>query len=112
MPTKSLLTQEDSVESVNIANAPRFAAGNPLSGKSLEPIRQEGLDKISENLASMWELMKHDSPAYQKVDRVFVSANQDAGDLLLKSRLKRRWQWCSATTHKSVLFNKEFYRFP
>ena len=31
MSTKSSLTREDCVESSNIANAPRFAAGNPLS---------------------------------------------------------------------------------
>ena len=82
MSIKSLLTQEDCVKSSNIAKAPRFAAGDPLSKKSLASIRKEGLGKISENLVSMRELMKRDSPVYQKVERVFVATNQECEGLI------------------------------
>ena len=34
MPTTALVTQEDDVKSSNIANAPRFADGGPLSRKN------------------------------------------------------------------------------
>ena len=46
--------------------------------------------------------MKHDSPAYRKVDGVFLAAKQDAKGLLLRSQLKRHWLFCSAATYRSV----------
>ena len=109
MSTQSLLTQENRVKS---SNAPRFTAWAPLSGKSLSSFRQQGLGKVSENLVSLWELMKNDPPAYQKVERVFVSTNQDSEGLLLKIHLKKYWQSASSVTYKSVFYSvKNFLDF-
>ena len=104
MSTQSLLTQEDKVKSSNIPNAPIFAAWNHLSGKSLAAFKIQVLGKVSENLVTLWETMKNHPPAYQKVERVFMTTNQDSDGILFKSRLKRYWQSASADTYKSAYY--------
>ena len=71
----------------NISNVPRISAWNPLSKGTLGPYKRKGMGKISENLASLWEIAKNDPPVYLKIERAFLPTNQDTNGLLFKSHL-------------------------
>ena len=61
--------------------------------------------KISENIVSLWEIAKNDSPVYRKErerEFVFLATNKDSKGLLFGSHLQMYWRPGSADTYKTV----------
>ena len=52
--------------------------GKPLAKGSLEPYQHKDLEQIADELGSIWEHLKADSPVYQTVERDITSANTEA----------------------------------
>ena len=63
---ESLITQGEKPNNETYQTSTRISAGDPLSKGPLASYKRKYMGKISGNIASLWEIVKNDSPVYQK----------------------------------------------
>ena len=67
MSAVPLITQEEKAKQYNISNAPRISDGDPRSKRSLASYERNDMGEVSENLVSLWEIVKNGPPVYLEI---------------------------------------------
>ena len=66
---KTLLTQEEKAKQYNVAKVLRISPCNPLSKGPVASYKRKDMGGIADDLVALWEIVKNDSPVYQKIER-------------------------------------------
>ena len=82
MSAKALSPQQDKDQKYNLANTPKFEAGEHISLKSTSSIKQELYDKFTSLLVTLWESVKTESPTYKNAEMSFLASKSDPTGIL------------------------------
>ena len=102
MSANSLSTQEEKINKTTLKMLPGLGSVNLSINGQWHLTKAKISGGISEDLDSLWEIVKNDSPAYRKIASTFIASNADAGGRLLKCHLKKYWKSGSPDAYKSV----------
>ena len=98
-------TQEEKAKQYSTPNALRPRPGKPLSKGPISSYQRKDSKKIDEDLVSLWEQVKNDSPAYQRIERSRASSKPEVGGSILKCHLRKYWASGSPDTYKAVPYS-------